>query len=141
MSLFLERRSVVWIGLSIVSIASSLDCAGGDRSPTAPASRNPPTPITSLQTVEVTTITTGVELDPDGYGVLYDEWDYDVGDGNTVPVGTNDKVILSLRAGQHALSLVGVAKNCSGENLDDRPVIVASGNVVTKVLFEVVCRA
>jgi hypothetical protein len=90
--------------------------------------------------VEVTTVTTGVYLDPDGYGVLNDEWDYDVGDGNTVPVGTNDKVILSLRPGQHALSLVGVAKNCSGQDLDDRPVMVASGNVVTKVVFEVVCR-
>lgn len=142
MSFFHDNRFAVRIGLSIFSIAASLGCV--ERLPTGPASSkpsNPVTPIMSLQIVEVTTVTTGVDLDPDGYGVLNDEWDYDVGDGNTVPVGTNDKVILTLRPGPHALSLVGVAKNCSGADLDDRPVVVASGNVVTKVVFEVVCRA
>ena len=94
---------------------------------------------TSLQRVEVTTATTGVRLDPDGYGVLNDEWDYDVGDGVTAAVPTNGIVTLYLRAGRHVLSLVSVASNCSGEDLDDRPVVVSMG-AATTVPFSVVCR-
>jgi hypothetical protein len=100
----------------------------------------PPPPTTDeLQTVEVTTVTTGVRLDPDGYGVLNDEWDYDVGDGETVPIATNGTVNLHLRPGGHILSLVDVAANCSGKNLSDRPINAKVG-VVTPVLFEVVCK-
>jgi hypothetical protein len=93
-----------------------------------------------LQRVEVTTITTGVDLDPDGYGVLNDEWDYHVGDGETVPTVTNGTVNLYLRAGGHVLSLIGIATNCTGEDVDDRSIFVEPGAAVTKVVFRVVCR-
>ena len=97
------------------------------------------TPVGALQRVDVTTVTTGVRLNVDGYGVLNDEWDYDVGDGVTVPVPTNGAVTLYLRPGGHVLSLVGIAENCSGENVDDHPVFVEPGAAVTRVLFHVVC--
>jgi alpha-tubulin suppressor-like RCC1 family protein len=93
-----------------------------------------------LKRVEVTTVTTGVRLDPDGYGVLNDEWDYDVGDGVTVPAPTNGVVTLYLRPGGHILSLVDIAPNCSGEKSDDRVVVVEPAAVVTRVVFQVVCR-
>jgi Big-like domain-containing protein len=102
----------------------------------------PSTPVEAvgaLQKVEVTTVTTGGRVDPDGYGVLNDEWDYDIGDGVTVPVPTNGAVTLYLRPGAHVLHLVGVAANCSGENLDDRAVTVSPG-AVTSVAFYVVCK-
>ena len=109
--------------------------------PIPPNTPNTPTAPTTptTQSVEVTTVTTGVRLDPDGYGILNDEWDYDVGDGVTVAAPTNGTVILYLRPGSHVLSVVGVAKNCSGENLDDRPVTVQLG-AVARVLFQLTCK-
>jgi hypothetical protein len=124
-------------GVSIFLVALSLGCGTG----TEPTS-TPVTPAASgLQRVEVTTVTTGVRLDLDGYGVLNDEWGYDVGDGATVAVPANGAVTLYLRPGGHILSLVGVATNCSGENLDDRPVTVEPGAAVTLVVFQLVCNA
>ncbi len=141
-----------WLGVPatlsrLLLIALSLGCGAGSE-PTSPPVATvtpvgpapPVTPATAgLQRVDVTTVTTGVHLDPDGYGVLNDEWDYDEGDGVTVPVPTNGTAILYLRPGGHVLSLVGVAKNCGGENLDDRPVTVELGAAVTSVVFQVVC--
>lgn len=98
-------------------------------------------PVATLKQVEVTIETTGVDLDPDGYGILNDEWDYDTGDGVTVPAPVNGTVTLFLRAGDHALSLVGVASNCSGKQLDDRPVVVDAGTAITQIDFRVVCTA
>jgi hypothetical protein len=120
------------LGVPAFLVALSLGCGAGPVRPVSPDNRG-------LQRVEVTTVTTGVRLDPDGYGVLNDQWDYGVGDGITVAVPTNGAVILYLRPGSHVLSLVGVAENCSGENLDDRPIIV-SPDAVTTVVFYVLCR-
>jgi hypothetical protein len=130
-----------------VVVASGLGCGLGPGLPSAPrAPATPAAPVTPvtpdnrvLERVEVTTITTGIRLDPDGYGVLNDEWDYDFGDGVTVAAPTNGTVILQLRSGDHILSLVGVAPNCSGEDLDDHPIHVPSG-AVTRVEFHVVCK-
>ena len=125
----------------VLAVVGNTAC--GTASEPSFALRDPTTPMasldTSLQRVEVTTATTGVRLDSDGYGVLNDEWDYDVGDGVTAAVPTNGIVTLYLRAGRHVLSLVSVASNCSGEDLDDRPVVVSMG-AATTVPFSVVCR-
>ena len=127
--------------VSVLAIVWSPACETVSAPSSAP--RDPVTPMASqeasLERMEVTTVTTGVRLDPDGYGVLNDEWDYDVGDGVTVAAPTNGMVTLYLRSGGHVLSLVGVASNCSGENLDDRPVVVSMG-AITTVRFSVVCR-
>jgi hypothetical protein len=93
----------------------------------------------TLQRVEVTTVTTGVHLDPDGYGLLNDEWDYDIGDGATVAAPTNGTTVLYLRPGNHVLSVVDVAKNCRGENLSDRAVVVPLGALVTTFEFRLTC--
>ena len=129
--------------MSAVLVALSVGC-GADSNPAptlAPVPPNTPTTPTAptTQSVEVTTVTTGVRLDPDGYGILNDEWDYDVGDGVTVAAPTNGTAILYLRPGSHVLSVVGVAKNGSGENLDDRPVTVQLG-AVARVLFQLTCK-
>ena len=106
--------------------------------PTVPVT--PGTPVSAgLQKVQVTIVTSGVHLDADGYDIVNDEWGYDVGDGATVPAPVNGTVTLYLRPGDHILSLVHVAPNCTGQLLGDRPVIVASGDVVTEVVFEVEC--
>jgi hypothetical protein len=138
-----------WHGLLAAPLALSLAC-GADtvtRPPVEPAV-TPGTPVTptpgsptdpSLQRVEVTVLTTGIRLDADGYGILNDEWDYDVGDGATVTAPTNGMVVLYLRPGPHVLSVVGVARNCRGDNISDRPITVTPGDAMTPVLFQLVC--
>jgi hypothetical protein len=141
-----------WRGVAAALLALSVACGAdaGTRPPVEPAVAPgaPGTPVTpipggpsdpSLQRVEVTTLTTGVRLDPDGYGILNDEWDYDVGDGATVTAPTNGTAVLYLRAGPHVLSVVGVARNCRGEDISDRSITVTAGDAATPVLFKLVC--
>ena len=45
-----------------------------------------------------------------------------------------------LRAGGHVLSLIGIATNCTAEDVDDRWIFAEPGAAVTKVVFRVVCR-
>ena len=93
-----------------------------------------------LQRVDLTTVTTGVRLDPDGYAVVNDAWGYDVGDGATVLVPTNGTVTLRLTPRGHILGIVGVAENCTGEELDNRPIDVPPDDeVVTRVVFHLTC--
>ena len=63
-----------------------------------------------LQKVEVTIITTGVSLDPNGYLLVNDEWEYPIGDEPTVSAPTNGIVNLYLSPGGHILSLIDIAE-------------------------------
>ena len=131
-------------GVSAVLVALSIGC-GADADPVSssrmPIPDVPFAPDTvALKRVEVTTITTGVHLDADGYGILNDEWDYDIGDGLTVPAPTNGTVVRYLAPGGHVLSVVGVASNCRGTDIDDRSLTVEPDADVTRVVFELVCR-
>jgi hypothetical protein len=133
-------QRIGWWAAAALSVAMGMAGCGGTSSqdPARSADRvNRET--AALQRFEVTAITTGVDLPADGYGVLNDEWDYDVGDGVTVPIPTNGTVNLYLRSGNHTLSLVGIPANCAGEDVDDRYVIGAPDNAVTTVVFRVVC--
>ena len=97
------------------------------------------TEISEFQRVEVTTVTTGVQLDPDGYAVENDPWDYDEGAGMLQPVPANGTATIYLTPGPHFVGLAGVAENCDGENIHGLSIIVQRG-VVTKLLYEVVCK-
>ena len=99
----------------------------------------PPTPVppTVFEKVEVTTVTTGARLDPDGYSMENDPWDYGEGAGMIVKLPTNGTVVLSMTAGTHLVYLFDVAKNCTGGNLD-RSLNVKSGTV-TSVVFTLEC--
>ena len=133
-------QRIGWRSAAALSLAMGMAGCGGTRSqdPARSADRvNLET--AALQRFEVTAITTGVDLPADGYGVLNDEWDYDVGDGVTVPIPTNGTVNLYLRPGGHILSLVGIPTNCAGEDVNDRYVIGAPDGAVTTVVFRVVC--
>ena len=83
-----------------------------------------PFAVTCVQpTLHVTTTTTGVFLDPDGYSLCVDpgyDWDY----GSSVcgtyasAIGVNSAVTVSVALGTHVVVLDGVADNCvlSGDN-------------------------
>ena len=82
--------------------------------------------------VRVTTRTTGVDLDPDGYVLAIDTEPY-------LPVPVNGTVILpQVIRGVRQFDLMEVAENCGG-TLRHRIVVIPSGTV--DVTFEVVCAA
>jgi hypothetical protein len=89
--------------------------------------------------VNVTTETFGVDLDPDGYVLQIDYdpwWVYYL----PVDIAPNETVLLNLGARPHVLSLVGLSPNCKAEKSSDRQIVV-SANSVTSVVFRVECRA
>ena len=125
--------------LVVLLLATSAGCGSDGDGPSVVAPDTPAVPSSAtLQRVEVTTVTTGAHLDPDGYGILNDEWDYDIGDGATVAAPINGTTVLFLRPGNHVLSVVGVAGNCRGENISDRAVVVPQGAPAT-FEFRLVC--
>jgi hypothetical protein len=89
--------------------------------------------------VNVTTETSGVDLDPDGYEIQVTDDPWFIG-YLPVEIATNGTVQYGLTATAHTLSLVGVSPNCRGEKLTDRPIVV-SANAVTSVVFRVECGA
>lgn len=127
------------LGVGAFLVAASLGCGANDESaleppgPTVPAT----TGVKGYGDVKVTTVTTGADLDPDGYVVIVNSpWDDD-----HVPtkVPTNGSVTLhTLTPRTHVLLLLEVAPNCVGEQLDNHPVVVTA-NSVASVAFELVC--
>jgi Tol biopolymer transport system component len=88
----------------------------------------------ALGAIHVTAATTGVDRDPDGYGVLVDG---PGGASGTVPA--NDTIKFSgLPPGDYQLTVNGVAVNCDLSGQNPRPVSVLSG-VTTPVTLDVAC--
>lgn len=126
------------LGVAGLLVAMSLACGGGD-GPTlvTPAPPPPPPFVERYGAVQVTTVTSGSDLDADGYVVQTDGyWDYTY---EPTYVPTNGNVSLrGISAGEHALTLLSVAPNCRGENLTFRPIVVAPDST-TAVVFKLVC--
>ena len=84
--------------------------------------------------VRVTVATTGVDIDPDGYGVSVDA-------APPVAVTVNGTVsITRLTDGSHTVTMSGVAANCPVGGTNPRSVTLAAGEVQT-VSFAVACGA
>ncbi len=84
--------------------------------------------------LRVSTLSTGVDLDPDGYAIAVDQAD-------AVPVGANTALELSgIATGQHAVTLTGVADNCSVAGDNPRTVTVFD-HETSALDFRVSCRA
>ncbi len=87
-----------------------------------------------LPSLTITTSTTGVELDPDGYS-------FSVDGQAAQPIGAQATVTVDrLGDGQHTIELSGMAPNCAVEGENPRTVTVASGATAT-VAFAIVCGA
>jgi len=84
-------------------------------------------------TAQITTTTTGLELDPDGFRVIVD--------GRAVgTVASNGILATKLDPGSHAIGLTGVSRNCTIDGTGSRTLSVREAQVVT-VEFAVVCTA
>ena len=72
--------------------------------------------------LEITTVTSGSDLDPDGYLATVDG-------GTPTPIGINDTAIVGdASTGQHVVALSGVASNCRLEGSGSDTVAVADGS-------------
>lgn len=84
--------------------------------------------------IRVTTATTGLGLDPDGYTVSVDG-------GSGQPAAASGAITISgLTAGDHVVALGGLAPNCVVDGANARAVSVASGTTAG-VAFDVACVA
>jgi hypothetical protein len=93
----------------------------------------------ALGSVQVTAVTTGVDLDPAGYGVRVQRayLGVDLNDS----VGTSGTVTFSgLVAGDYVVTLQGAAVNCEVTSANPQTVTVPSGGTAL-VQFEVACAA
>ncbi len=85
--------------------------------------------------VRLTVVTTGADLDPDGYSVVLD------GGASAMAVAVNDsRMISGLSAGSHSALLKGLASNCTFGGANPRAIEVRS-HETTQVSFAVSCAA
>ena len=92
-------------------------------------------------TLHVTTTTTGISFDPDGYDLCVDPavvaWDYGCATYEAA-IGVNSGVTVPVAAGTHVVELSGVASNCTVSGENPRTV---TANAKTEVPFVVTCAA
>ena len=84
--------------------------------------------------LSITTATTGVSPDPDGYTVTVD------GSVAGTIAAEGTLAVSDVGAGDHLVGLAGVAANCSVSGANPRPVAVVAGGVVP-VAFSIECEA
>jgi hypothetical protein len=83
--------------------------------------------------INITTHTTGDDIDPDGYALAVDGADAPL-------IGANALSTLAVDAGPHEVTLSEVAANCEVQGGDTQSVTVTAGEA-SDVTFEVVCTA
>ena len=84
--------------------------------------------------IAVTTVTTGEDLDPDGYALSVDE-------ANAPLIGSNDTATLAVDAGPHAVTLSGIADNCAVQDGEPTRSVTVTADETTDLTFEIVCSA
>lgn len=84
-------------------------------------------------TIQVATVTTGSDLDPNGYT-------FSVNNGTPDPIGLQETVyVTDLEAGSYEVRLGGIADNCAPtESTNPQTAAVVAGDTVA-VRFEVTC--
>jgi hypothetical protein len=127
--------------LGLAGLAANCQVAGDNpRSVTVAAGQTMAVPFSvtcaapepTAGSVEVTTVTGGSDLDPNGYSVSLDG-------GTTQPIGINDTVtVANLPAGPHTVELLGAAENCTIAGTNPSPITVPAGGTVG-VTFTVSC--
>jgi len=92
-----------------------------------------PPPYGGPAVIRITTITTGIDLDPNGYRLTVD------GLQNGV-VSPNGARVILVRPGSRTIALQGLQPNCTVNDPDSRTVAVLE-NQSTDIAFTVVCTA
>ena len=95
-----------------------------------PFSVSCPTPPPTTGDLTVTTTTTGGGTDPDGYTVTVD--------AINKPIGVSGSVTFNLPAGDHSVTLTGLANNCTVSGQNPRTINVPAGGT-PQTNFTVTC--
>ncbi len=91
-----------------------------------------PTPPPTTGTIQITTTTSGVELDPDGYSVQ-------IGSGAAQAIGASATLTSEdIDPGTYPVQLTGLAANCTVAGENPRTATVAAGETTT-VAFVITC--
>lgn len=92
------------------------------------------TPSPTTGTLQVSTATSGDDLDPDGYALSLDG-------GTGQPIGLSATITLSgVDAGAHTVAVAGLAANCTLAGANPRPVTVVAG-ATAEASFTIGCAA
>ena len=122
-------------------LALSIAGCGHQDNPAGPCCGTPPeVPIElSFGNVQVTTITTGTDLDPTGFTIYLEPiWDYGYGPW---PIAANAQAnLINIPAGSQSFVLFDLEPNCSETGPAEHRVFVQP-NSVTRVEFRVECVA
>jgi hypothetical protein len=112
----------------------ALACGGDDGGPTDPNPNPNPNPVLEFGHIQVSTSTTGADLDPDGYTVMMDG-------AADRSIGLNGVTTFSdVEVGAHQVALTGLADNCSADGSNPATATVTNDATV-QVAFDVVCEA
>jgi Tol biopolymer transport system component len=118
----LTVRRFVRLGVAVPLVGLVVNaCGGGDV--TAPPG--------SSGTLQVTTVTSGAEQDPDGYSIQID------GGAATAMGNAETRTFSDVASGDHSVQLGGMAANCAVTD-NPRPVIISAGGTAS-ITFTVSC--
>jgi TolB protein len=120
-----DRKRLRWFGALIaLSLPLAIAACGDDNGTTPP----------STGSLEVSSVTTGSDIDADGYTVTVDA-------GSSQAIDANGTVTFSnLSSGDHEVALSGVAANCTVAGDNPRTVTVVAGSTASTT-FSVSCSA
>lgn len=134
----MNRTSKLHLLRALLVVAPMLvltSCGGSDSpGPTGPGPNPNPNPAPTTGFIQVTTATTGADLDPDGYMA-----DMDGNGGRSI--GLNGVTTFTdVPTGEHQVQLTGLAENCLVTGTNPATVSVTAGATV-QVSFDVACEA
>ena len=113
---------LVRVGIAIPLVGLALNACGDGENVIAP-------PTTG--TLQVTTVTSGAEPDPDGYSIQIDA-------AAASPIGNAEtRTFSDVAAGDHSLQLGGLAANCTADGLTKSTTVTA--RTTATVTFAVTC--
>ena len=110
------------VGVALLGLASAFLASCGGSSPT-----EPPPPSQKVGTVKATLKTTGSDLDPDGYQVDVD------GKVTKAVSDSGTATFQDVAAGQHDVTLKGIAANCAVQGDNPRTIDVTAGSEERRV--------
>jgi len=130
---FKSRSTLLCAAFLVVPMLLLTSCGGSDGgNPTGPGPNPNPNPNPTTGLIQVTTATTGDDLDPDGYMAGMD------GNGER-SIGLNGvTTFTAVATGQHAVELTGLAQNCSVAGANPVTATVIAG-ATAQVGFDVQC--
>jgi hypothetical protein len=138
-----SNAGFIAVGLAAMILSGcSDDTVTGPEDPEAPVSPpaappvSPPTapPKSSLGSLVAAAVTTGMDLDPNGYVIVMRDRTRNIGVNSVVTLATD------LGPGSYQLELTDIAPNCAVAGDNPRTVVVSAG-AVDRITFAVACQA